>query len=59
DPPSIVQGLRSYEDQALKRIATVSLQILIALIGIGTLVLLLWEPHIEGRNAHAQTVGPT
>ena len=23
------------------------------LIGIGTLALLLWEPHIEGRNAHA------
>ena len=22
-------------------------------IGIGTLVLMLWEPHIEGRNAHA------
>ena len=23
------------------------------LIGIGALALLLWEPHIEGRNAHA------
>ena len=23
------------------------------LIGIGVLALLLWEPHIEGRNAHA------
>lgn len=25
----------------------------IVLIGIGALSLLLWEPHIEGRNAHA------
>lgn len=25
----------------------------IALIGIGTLAFMLWEPHIEGRNAHA------
>ena len=23
------------------------------LIGIGTLAFLLWEPHVEGRNAHA------
>jgi uncharacterized membrane protein YraQ (UPF0718 family) len=25
----------------------------VVLMGIGTLVLLLWEPQIEGRNAHA------
>jgi hypothetical protein len=29
------------------------LQVAIVLIGIGTLGLMLWEPHIEGRNAHA------
>src|SRR5688572_7783182 len=29
------------------------LQIVVVLIGIGTLGLMLWEPHIEGRNAHA------
>lgn len=29
------------------------LRIVILLIGIGALALLLWEPHIEGRNAHA------
>jgi hypothetical protein len=29
------------------------LQVGIVLIGIGTLGLMLWEPHIEGRNAHA------
>ena len=29
------------------------LQFVIALVGIGALALLLWDPHIEGRNAHA------
>src|SRR6478609_9936871 len=29
------------------------LKAVIVLIGIGALALLLWEPHIEGRNAHA------
>jgi hypothetical protein len=38
---------------AMKKSSTVFLQIVIVLIGIGTLALLLWEPHIEGRNAHA------
>lgn len=33
--------------------ATIFLQIVIILIGIGALALLLWEPHLEGRNAHA------
>ena len=37
----------------MKRGSTIFLQIVIVLIGIGALVLLLWEPHIEGRNAHA------
>jgi len=31
------------------------LQVAIVLIGIGALAFLLWEPHIEGRNAHATT----
>ena len=31
------------------------LQVVIVLIGLGALALLLWEPHIEGRNAHAAT----
>jgi len=39
----------------MKRSATVFLQIVIVLIGIGALTFLLWEPHIEGRNAHATT----
>jgi hypothetical protein len=37
----------------MKRSATVFLQFVVVLIGLGTLGLLLWEPHIEGRNAHA------
>jgi amino acid permease len=35
------------------RISTIFLQLVIVFIGIGALALLLWEPHIEGRNAHA------
>jgi hypothetical protein len=37
----------------MKRISTIFLQIVVVLIGIGALALLLWEPQIEGRNAHA------
>src|SRR3954466_13927549 len=36
-----------------KRSSTAFLQIVIVLIGIGALALMLWEPHLEGRNAHA------
>src|SRR3977135_2276883 len=36
-----------------KKSSTVFLQVVIVLIGIGALALMLWEPHIEGRNAHA------
>jgi hypothetical protein len=39
----------------MKRRSTIFLQIVIVLIGVGALVVLLWEPHIEGRNAHATT----
>lgn len=39
--------------QLTKRSSTAFLQIVIVLIGIGALALMLWEPHIEGRNAHA------
>src|SRR6266540_2929288 len=37
----------------MKRSLTIFLQIVIVLIGIGALALMLWEPHIEGRNVHA------
>jgi hypothetical protein len=39
----------------MKRSSTIFLQTVIVLIGIGALALMLWEPHIEGRNAHATT----
>src|SRR3977135_1483376 len=37
----------------MKKSSTTFLQVVIVLIGIGALALLLWEPHIEGRNVHA------
>ena len=40
----------------MKRSSTAFLQIVIVLIGIGALALLLWEPQIEGVNAHATNV---
>ena len=41
------------EASSTKRSPTVFLQVVIVLIGIGALALMLWEPHLEGRNAHA------
>lgn len=38
----------------MKRSSTIFLQVVIVLIGISALALLLWEPHIEGVNAHAK-----
>ena len=38
---------------SMNRSSTLFLQVVIVLAGIGALALLLWEPHIEGRNAHA------
>src|SRR2546427_11448369 len=37
----------------MKSSSALFLQVTVVLIGIGTLALMLWEPHIEGRNAHA------
>src|SRR5215203_2196785 len=39
----------------MKRGPILFLKVVVVLIGIGTLALMLWEPHIEGRNAHATT----
>lgn len=39
----------------MKGSSALFLQVVIVLIGLGTLGLLLWEPHLEGRNAHATT----
>src|SRR5256885_451903 len=38
---------------AMKRGSTIFLQLVVVLIGIGALAIMLWEPHVEGRNAHA------
>jgi hypothetical protein len=39
----------------MKSNSALFLQAVIVLIGISALAFLLWEPHIEGRNAHATT----
>ncbi len=39
----------------MKKISTMFLRGVIVLIGIGALALMLWFPHIEGRNANATT----
>jgi len=38
---------------SIKRSSTIFLQVVIVLIGTGALALMLWEPHLEGRNVHA------
>jgi hypothetical protein len=40
-------------ERTAKRSSTIFLQVVVVLIGIGALAIMLWEPHIEGRNAHA------
>lgn len=37
----------------MKRVSTIFLQVVIVLLGAGVLALLLWEPHLEGRNVNA------
>ncbi len=37
----------------MKRNSTIFLQAVVTLIGIGALALLLWGPHLEGRNVNA------
>src|SRR3954463_2122582 len=37
----------------MKKSSTLFLQVVIALIGVIVLVLMLWEPQLEGRNVHS------
>jgi Protein of unknown function (DUF2975) len=37
----------------MERGSSLFLRALLVLMGIGALAFLLWEPHLEGRNAHA------
>jgi hypothetical protein len=40
---------------SMKSSSALFLQVVIVLMGIGILGLMLWEPHLEGRNVHATT----
>lgn len=37
----------------MKRSSTLFLQTIVVLFGVGVLAFMLWEPHLEGRNARA------
>jgi hypothetical protein len=37
----------------MKRGSTILIQVVTALLGVGVLALLLWEPQVEGRNVNA------
>ena len=37
----------------MKKSTAIFIQAVIVLIGVGAAAFLLWEPHVEGRNAHA------
>src|SRR4051794_8386688 len=45
--------MTSVKAPLMKRTSTAFLQLVIVLIALAALALLLWEPHVEGRNAHA------
>ena len=36
-----------------KKSSTIFLQVIIVLFGVGLIVAMLWEPHLEGRNVNA------
>lgn len=40
---------------SMKSGSALFLQVVIVLLGLGLLGFMLWEPHVEGRNAHATT----
>ena len=40
----------------MKKSSTIFLQLVIVAVGIGALALLLWEPQLEGVNAHATSL---
>jgi hypothetical protein len=45
--------MKNLEAVSVKRSSILFLQIVLVLVGVGALVLMLWEPHLEGRNANA------
>src|SRR5262249_45063678 len=46
----------SPEVSSMKRASILFLRAVIVLVGIGVLAGLIWEPQVEGRNAHADQV---
>ena len=48
-------GLTPFSPPTMKSSSALFLQGAIVFIGIAALTFMLWEPHIEGRNAHATT----
>jgi hypothetical protein len=45
--------MKEHSIHSIQRSSTVFLQVVIVFIGIITLALMLFEPHLEGRNNHA------
>lgn len=45
--------MNKLKSPSTKKSSTIFLQIVIVALGIGVLVALLWEPHLEGRNVNA------
>jgi hypothetical protein len=46
-------GIQNLQESPMKRGSITFLQVVIVLVGIGALAFMLWEPHVEGVNAHA------
>jgi len=53
DKLTITIKIQNFTRIRMKRGSTIFLQVLVVLLGIGALTFLLWEPHVEGVNAHA------
>jgi len=53
DKPQIKLELLAIRYNLMNRSSTIFLQIVLVLIAIGTTALMLWEPHLEGRNVNA------
>lgn len=49
-------NINNLQESPMKKSSTIFLQVVIVLIGLGAIALLLWEPRIEGVNAHATTL---
>src|SRR4051812_28909158 len=45
--------MANVKEPLMTRSSTVFLQTVTVLVGLGVLALMLWEPHVEGVNAHA------